>query len=201
MNCRGHERRVSIVDTYDVTPLAHLQVLEGMEIQSDAGGDITDSYFLFRCIHKKTKEEDMICCGEPTARDFSELIPTELPRLFNPLGGDGNIGPEGNNGRGEERWNQERKQLYNAVMLFIMWRRNRPHRVLFSIANELAQNVHICPTLSIVKSVNTLYERYETTAHNMVIELSTQNKMRNFEFNLLTRRLQQNGIVQHFENE
>lgn len=201
MNCRGHRTRVEIVEKYDVTPLAHLRVLEGMEIQSDAGGDITDSYFLFRCVHKQTSEEELICCGEPTARDFSTLIGTELPRLFNPLQGDGDNGPGAGNGGGEPRWNRERKQLYNAVMLFVLCRQNKPHKVLFSIANALEQNVDMSPSLSTIRSVNTLYVKYRTTARDILNELSARNRMRNFEFDLLIRRLQNNGIEQHFENE
>lgn len=199
MNCRGHETRVDIVEKYHVTPLVHLRVLEGMKIQSDAGGDITDTYYLFRCIHKETDEEDLICCGEPTARDFSELIPAELPRLFNPLIDDDGNAHGGCNGGGEQRWNRERKQLYNAVMLFILWRKNRPHNVLFSLSNELVQNVDMRPSLKSIKAVNTLYEQYHTTARNMIDDLSVQNRIRAFEFDLLISRLQQIGIEQRFE--
>lgn len=201
MNCRGHEARVDIVKKYDIEPLAHLRVLEGMEIQSDAGGDITDSYYLFKCTHKESNTEELICCGEPTARDFRALLSVELPRLFNPLQGNGNNVPGGGSGGEELRWDRERKQLYNAVMLFIMWRKNEPHKVLFSLANELRQNVDMSPSLSTIKSVNTLYFKYRTTARDMLNELTRHNHMRDFRFDLLIRRLQKNGIVQHFENE
>ena len=200
MNCRGHNNRVNIVNNYDITPLAHLRVLGGMVVHSDAGGDITDSYFLFRCIHKETKQEKIICCGEPTAKDFSLLLHTDLPRIFNPLIDEGYEGGGNHGGGGKIRWNRTRKQLYNAVMLFIMWLGNKPHRVLFSIKTELERDTQSAPPLSKIKAVNTLYTQYHTTARSIINDLEKENRLKDFRFDLLLKELERCHIEQHFEN-
>lgn len=198
MYCRGHNRRIEIVKDYDITPFAHFPVMGSEEVRSDAGDDITDSYFLFNCIHKESKSEELICCGISVARDFCDLLGVDLPRLFNPLVEAGHGGSGGSVGKSGVRWDPTRKQLYNATMLFIIWL-NKKHNVLYSIKEELEQNTDKAPTLSKIKSVNTLYKKYKTTARGVVEELSKKNHIRDFRFDRVVQVLQDEKIEQYFE--
>ena len=143
----------------------------------------------------------MICCGEPTARDFCEMLNVEIPRIFNPLIGNRNAGPVGGGGEpGELRWTPRRKQLHNAIMLFVLWLNGRQNDVLFSVKSQVEQDTHQEPKLGQIKSINTLYRKYGLTARSVLAELAKESAVRNYNFDLLLETLSQNHIEQHFED-
>lgn len=43
MNCHGHDTRVRIVENYNIRCTAHIRLLNGQVIRSDAERDITES--------------------------------------------------------------------------------------------------------------------------------------------------------------
>lgn len=206
MNCRGEKRRVYIVANYDIEPIAHLKLLNGRTIKSDAGGDITDSYFIFKCVSKKNKEDSqLIYCGKPTAIDFCRRIGKELPHIFNPIAGESqninenrDVQHQNANNPVNVQWNPVRKQLYNAVMLFISARNIRPDTPLFNIKLELERNVDTEPKLQYIKAVNTIISRYNTSISQIMEELCQNNNLRHYDFSLLTTILDKNNIEQYF---
>lgn len=199
MDCRGHDTRVNIVNEYNVTPIAHFPVYGDEVIRSDAGGDITDSYFLFDCVHKETGEKDGICCGEPTARDFAELLHVTLPRIDNPFREEGLGGGENGGGVHDMRWEPMKRQLYNATMLFIMSLKGRRNDIAFKKIVVFRQESNIRPKLSEIKTINTLYRQYNRTAREVINNLAEEGRTKEYRFDLLTTALMERGIEQYFE--
>lgn len=166
MNCRGHEKRKSIVRDYQVKPEAHVKLLPNKIIKSDAGGNIENEYYLFSARKKGGNRTELIQCGMGAARDFLVLLNHPGLPLFNPLKSDEShrelSGTQATvNARDKEKWNETAKQLYNAIMwLFILWD-VKPNTPLFNIKDEVIQNKNNEPSLRIIKSVNTMIRNGE----------------------------------------
>lgn len=70
MDCRGHNRRIQIVQNYDVIPEVHVPVMNGITIKSDAGNDISKTYFIFTCIPKTTGKKEQLFVEGPQQMIF-----------------------------------------------------------------------------------------------------------------------------------
>ena len=189
MDCRGHEKRLRIVQEYKIIPIAHIKLLNGKIISSDAGGDITDSYFMFNCISKTTNEREIIYCGKPTAIDFCNLTNQKLPDLFNPLKCTSVSGKLNKNNIREaemidKKWNPMRKQLYNATMLLIAIFDAKPDTPLFVIKEELETYVDREPFLARIKAINTIISKTNKTMRDIIDELGKNNDLKSFSFDL-----------------
>lgn len=205
MNCRGHNKRKVIVENYFVKPVAHIKLLNGQTIQSDAGSDIEDSYFIFECVSKSSGEKKYINCGRPTANDFCDLIGAKLPPIFNPLKTNVISEPKGNKtistNNITSNWNPVRKQLYNATMLLICAWNAVPNTPLFNIKDELETYVTTEPYFSRIKSINTILSKKGITMRDIIDDLSKNNNLRNYKFDLLIDKLKEKQIKQYFEHE
>ena len=196
LNCRGRKNRINIVKEYEVTPVANLKLLNGDIIKSNANNDITDHYYIFEYKSKTTNEVGFIYCGEAVAKDFSILINKPLPRLYNILRGDENVRRNAQ----EEFEIRERKQLYNAVMIFFIYWKINPNSPIYNIKNKLENYVERTPYINYIKSVNTIIKNTGKTLRNIILELEDRgNNLRDFNFDLIKRRLEQENIEQYFE--
>lgn len=209
MDCKGHGKRIQIVKDYNVIPEAHLPVLNGISIHSDAGRDITDTYYVFSCISKLTGNQEMIVCGRPTAIDFSTLTGKPLPQLFSPLvnaplaGGVNAKLRVGlvNHLNHPPKWNKARKQLYNATMLMIMYTGNRPdpYQPLFGIKRDIEELPYVETQVRHVKSLVTILKKFNTTIPKVIDRLSVNNHIRNFDFDLLINFLESKNKEEFIE--
>lgn len=206
LNCRGRKNRITIVEKYEVIPVANLKLLNGDVIRSNANNDITDHYYIFEYKSKTTNEVGFIYCGEDVAKDFSVLINKPLPRLYNILKGNENVR---RNAREESeisgnnqniKWHPERKQLYNAVMIFFIYWKIKPNSPIYNIKNQLENYIEYPPYIRYIKSVNTIIKKTGKTLRNVILELEDRgNNLRDFNFDLIKRRLEQENIKQYFE--
>lgn len=55
VDCRGHDKRIEIVNNYDIKCVAHINLLQGVIIRSDAGRDIIKTYYLFTCKNRRNE--------------------------------------------------------------------------------------------------------------------------------------------------
>lgn len=206
LNCRGENTRRDIVRDYIVTPIAHIRLLNGVVIRSDAEADVRDSYFIFKCVHRNTKDNRIIQCGRGAARDFFRLTNTTAPPIFNPLvnendngGGDG-----GNdiNDHEENQWNPATKQLYNAVMLIIICWNAKPNTALFDIQANLMKYYNRELPLFRAKQVNNILnnKKHPTTIQDIINKLRENNNLREYHFNLVTELLENNDTPSFFGN-
>ncbi len=184
MDCRGCEVRKRIVKNYDVEPLAHIKLLNGTIVHSDAGSDIIDSYFVFKCTEKKTGKHETIYCGRPTAEDFCKLTGKRLPAIFNPLQEHGKTSGGSLNERDSKkiRWNPVRKELYNATMLLIVAWNAKPDSVLYSIKDEIEKQIDREPCISQIKSINTILCKGHTTMKKVLHRLEAKNEIKKYSF-------------------
>lgn len=206
LNCRGRKNRINIVKEYEVTPVANLKLLNGDIIKSNANNDITDHYYIFEYKSKTTNEVGFIYCGEDVAKDFSILINKPLPRLYNILRGDENVRrnarekSEISGGNQNIKWNPERKQLYNAVMIFFIYWTIKPNTAIYNIKSELENYIEYPPCIRYIKAVNTIIKNTGKTLREVILELENRgNNLKNFNFDLIKRRLEQENIEQYFE--
>lgn len=202
LNCRGKETRIKLVNNYDIEPVAKFKLLNGQKKKSNAGNDITNIYYLFKHTKNNTDKVGYIYCGEEVAKHFSELTNRPLPALFNILVGDAeerniNIDTTIHKPR-VSSWNKERKQLYNAVMILFLYLDVKPNTPLFDIKEKLENYPGQQPYLSFIKSVNTIIKKLEKTIDEILDELKNDNNIREFDFSLLSRRLQDESIVEYF---
>ena len=203
MNCRGHRRRIYIINNYDITPVAHLKLLNGKTIPSDAGGDIEDTYFIFECKSKFSGKKEVICCGRPTAKELCEMAHQDMPKLFNPLVSTSLSTTKSTSNteyNDNEKWHPARKQLYIATMLLITEWGGKPNTPLFNIKSDLEVYTTLKPRLRDIKGINTILANQHTTLRNILNELSKKNDIKKYSFDLLVEELNKHNIKQYFEN-
>lgn len=203
MNCRGNLTRVRIVNDYYVEPVAHLKLLNGQSKESDAGGKITDEYYIFKCTDKISKQTENIVCGSCAANNFFQLINKNKPPLFNPLinnqRNNGNNGNDGNNAN--IKWNDAMLQLHNAIMLImVIWNIDQINGILLEIKNSTEKYYYKEPFDSNIKSINTIIRNsfQGATLTEKINELRNNNNLRIYNFELLNVKLNNLGVRSYF---
>lgn len=203
MYCRGHELRINLCEQYDIKPIGRFKLLKGRSVVSDAGHmDITDEYVIFDCIGKNNpNDHETIHCGKSVAEDFCKLTGYPMPTLFDPLhhvgamhGGDGGIGTPST-----KKWNTTRKQLYDIVLLIMTYQGNiKKDSVLFDIKLKLEnpEYINYFPKNQI-KSVNTYLAKMNKTFQNILDELSVDNNLRAFRYDLVLNYMEKYELDQH----
>ena len=205
LNCRGHNTRVKIVDSYNIVCSAHIQLLAGQTIHSDAEREIERDYYVFICTHKITKKEDRIICGGGAARDLLALSGHTAPPIFNMLhgvrdGGEGHEGHdvEGNDSKQAEYWEPASKQLYNAIMILITAWGLGPGPI-YKYLEEARKYKGYKPFPNRINRINKILERHDVYMNDILMNLRETNpNLRDYQFNLLTEILEQNGITSRF---
>ena len=196
MDCTGEEKREQICREYDIKAIGCYKLFDGRTIESDARGNIiTDKYYLFQCIHRITHQEETIKCGEPTARHICNLCGIMLPSEFNPFfeenGGGGGAG-----GGSTASWHRSRRQLHNAIMLFVTRYGTglKPDSPIFKIKTRVEENVTAPVETRDVLAVNTIIGKYKTTISQILQDFAKTRMVRNFNFNALEQILQEKDV-------
>lgn len=200
MDCRGHEKRLQIAANWNVRPIAHIKLINGKILPGDAGGSITDSYYIFECVHKKTNAVQYIHCGRVVAKDFSFITGEKLPAIFNPLksGSNESIATCQGQGFSKVKWNKARKQLHDATMLLIITWNAKEGTALFDIKEKIEELPHVPPPLSFVRAINTILGKGHSTMEEIISDLKKENELKDFKFELLIEMLNENDIPQNF---
>ena len=208
MNCRGILTRVRIVNEYYVEPVAYLKLLNGQSKESDAGGKITDEYYIFKCTNKISKQTENIVCGSCAANHFFKLINKNKPPLFNPLENNrrnnGNNRNDGNNGTNDNKsvkWNDTMLQLHNAIMLImVIWNIDQIDGILLEIKNNTEKYCYKEPFDRDIKSINTIIRNsfQGDTLTDKINELRNNNNLKIYNFELLNIKLHNLGIQSYF---
>lgn len=206
MNCRGHSTRIEIVNNYKVTPVAHIQLLNGQTKYSDAGQIIENDYYIFKLVNKKIESDvQTIICGIETANDFLRLINHQGLPIFNPLV---SISVEQKIHNGNVLANNSKKknetaiQLYNAIMWVITLIDAKPDTTIYNIKEEVEKYLSYEPYISKIKGVNTIIKKCfkEQTLSNKINQLRETNNIRNSicNFSLLQEKLKNENISSNF---
>lgn len=202
MNCRGHARRVAIVNEYEIICEAHIRLLNGQTIRSDAEREIEHDYYVFICNHKEHGNKEKIICGGTAARDLLSLTNQVAPPIFNMLhefqeqhGGHGG----GQQGSTKMQWNPAAKQLYDAIMILIIAWNLKPGPI-YDYLDE-AMKYHNCePFAYRINRINKILKRRGVTMQDIVESLRNSNPdLRNYEFGLLSDILNRENIESFFD--
>lgn len=204
MNCRGHDKRVEIVNNYEVNCVAHIMLLAGQEIYSDAERIIENDYYVFICVHKMTGEKDKIICGGGAARDFFLLTHTSPPPIFNmlhilnPCTNLDLLNNRGASNKNIEKWDPAAKQLYNAIMILIVAWNLKPGPI-YDYLEEAKTYKNYKPFLYRVERINKILHRNHTTMTKVIQKLREKNKnIKKYDFDLLSKILQDDGKESYF---
>ncbi len=190
MNCTGAKRREQICRDYNVKVVGCYKLFGGQTIVSDAGGNvIRDKYYYFICTHRRTNQKETIKCGQPTARHICHLIGQELPKEFNPFQEENIGGGGGNGGNGSGRWHRSRRQLYDAIMLFITKYGTKldPDSAIFKIKERVELNVLTKVEEKDVRAVNTILSGFKITVLEILRQFERERAIRNFNFDTLVQ--------------
>ena len=199
MKCRTDKVREEIVSRYELHPIAHLKLLDGQSKESCTGETLSDTYYCFSYKSRQSSESGSFYCGSHAAAHFLKLLNSKPLPLFNPLISVG--GSTGNGGSNPgDTWDKVSKQLYNAINLILVKWDSSPGPAIKSIKEDIENNFNKTPSLSLVKSVNTIISRDKSglTLQQMIAQLRSNNNIRVFAFNLLNAMLAQHGITSYF---
>lgn len=206
MNLRGKEKRIKFVEEYDLKPISHQKLLKGQVKESVGGSELTDRYYCFLYNKKGQTYQDTFICGYYIAEDLLRLTEQDKLSLFNPLQADvrninrNNQIEENNGQRGTRQWNDVAHQLSNAINLFIAYWDKPINGVLAKIHFEINKYYYNVPFDGKIKAVNTSLEKLlpNMTLKDVQQELSKENDIRDYEFNLLNEVLEAKGITSKF---
>lgn len=215
MNCRGHERRVQIVNNYNIECAAHIRLLNGRMIRSDAERDITETYYIFICTDKKNPAiVEQICCGEGAGNDILRLANIQRPPIFNMLHEENdnnqnnehnndNQNDDYNNGNNNNNpriiWNETARQLYDAIMILITaW--NLQPGPIFDYLKDVKKFRNLVPFPYKVQRINNILQRHNTSMRNIINELNENNNFKEYHFDLLENVLHENNTISYFED-
>lgn len=203
MPCRGEDKRRQICKDYRIVPKAHFRILNGVSIHSDAGDTMTEEYFIFDAVDKNDITHVYnIYCGVSVAKSFARLAGITLPPIYNPLR---SVSHSGSNERGNNRstdnqyspkWNDERKQLYDIVMITMMYLGEiRTDLPLFDIKQKLESNVSYPPFDSYIQAVNTILGNLNLKFTHILDILRSKNTLKEFEYDLILKRIENNPKI------
>ena len=197
--CRGKEKRIRLVEKYEITPISRTVLLNGQIKHSAAGDTITREYYCFSYKERNTNNKtDTFIVGTFAAKHFLELLKIDSFPIFNILKSDENFREENNYETilsKEEKWNPLALELNNVInIILIMW--DKIGGTLAEILVDIRKNYSKEPYLRYIKSVNTIISKDHNnrTVYNMLDVLRGKNKIKEYDFPLIDKILLENGI-------
>lgn len=200
MECRGHQKRIEIINKYYVTPIEHNIIVNGGYVEGDAGKNLNNEYYKFLIKNKNNPNDtDKIICGSHVAHDFAKLLNIKLPSVFNIFvnGNEDNDDNDKNdiNNNNTIKWNAINKQLYNAIRIIMLKYDIAPNSILYKIYNDLIDNKDTI-NINNIKGCNTILSRlnkkHPKTLTEILKEFATANpekEIKQFQFDKLTNKL------------
>lgn len=196
MDCTSPERRCQICNDYEVHADDCITIYGNRIVISDAKHHpITDRYYQFSVFEKgNTKPSYVITCGSGAARHFCSLIDEPLPRSFNPYVQEQGQVVQIHNDNGNipneivVQWNPIRRQLYNAVQLFIIRYQEilQPGTSIFKISQKLCQNnTQYVPYESYFRGFSTIVDKFHTNIPSIINDLAEYGHVREFDFDAI----------------
>ncbi|WP_338631657.1 hypothetical protein [Clostridium baratii] len=191
LECRGNEKRIRIVEEYDIELVRYSRLLNGQIKKSDANDKIKDRYYVFLCTSKRDKSERVIECGSHVAREFMRLANISPIKLFNPLNGEERIENNNNNSNNSnnKKWNKTVLELYNAINILEMYWDIVLTGILLEIKKELRDNPYLEPQVRRIKAVNTCISKSRKSITEIIEILRENNDIREFNFDNLNKIL------------
>lgn len=211
MNLRGKENRINFVEKYDITPVSHQRLLNGQVKKSVGGSKITNRYYCFLYNRKGESYQKTFTCGYYIAEHLLELTNQEKLPLFNPLKSEKrntrNNEINNNNERNENhrQRNELAFQLSDAIYLFNAYWYDDIDRILANILREMNKyyynQTYNRTVKARIKAVNTIFRKClpNKKMTDVINELSKNNDIKEYNFDLLNRVLEAENIESRFK--
>lgn len=201
LDCFGEERRVEILNNYDIKLVIYAKLLRGQVKRSDARREITDTYYEFQCTLKSDNNVvKAITCGSGAGEHLLELANITKPPIFNPLRNEFNGNHGGGNSIGSQ-WNKVAKELYNAIRWLICCWDTVPYGKLLEIKESIEHYYYSEPFLKKIIFVNNVIskDKKRRTISVMIDEMrASGNDIREFNFNSINKILKEKDIRSYF---
>ena len=205
-HCRGHDKKIELINDYIIEPLSYIKLLPGQEKQGCCGL-LRDRYYVFEYQNKANpQDKGNFFVGYDCGEQFLDLLNIDKSeyKLFNPLAnGNHGGGGEGVGGAANtQHRNPLNQEVYDAINLIcVAW--NRPPK--YSIKNilDFVRNQNNPRTKDwAVEKVNELisHDWYNRTLVQIVEELREEYNLRNFTFNLMNEIIERLEIEEGIEN-
>lgn len=206
MDCRKHEIRVELVSNYDISPVAHVKLLNGQEKMSCTGVILTDSYYCFSYRRKNTNDKlKSFFCGIHASNDFINLIGCDPIPLFNPLKSLGELAKnstqtKGRNKYNNRKWNPLSKELSDAINILIIYWNITPTGAILDIKNKVDKYFYKAPFDNEIKGVNTIIskDKNQLSLIDMIHNLDVEGQFKRYEFPLLNDKVNELGVESKF---
>ncbi|MCT6519169.1 hypothetical protein GY03_17980 [Proteus vulgaris] len=206
MNCYGKETREMLVRKYEIHPVAYVKLLSGQKKFSCTGRLLTDSYYCFQYIKKDNSEKyGTFFCGLPTAKHFLTLTANAELTLFNPL--NSGIRSSKTSSSSSKNSNEQQKpinpitrELLNAINLLIVAWNTIPYGRLAQIKEAKNKYYYRPPFENEISYVNKVisYDKDKRTLTEILEELSQLNNLKQYDFSLLNKALDNLGEKSFF---
>jgi hypothetical protein len=206
-HCRGEKKRIALIKTHDILPVAHMPLLKGQTKYSAAEDTLIKEYYSF-AYKRKNIEEDYktFICGTHVAKHFFKLLRLEPLPIFNILknefieSGDSATKELNNSNKihtltKNDKWDKLAIELYNAINIILMtWNANTG--VLSEILIKIRKNCDKCPELRYVKALNTIISKdsKHRNIFQMLDGIRKNNEIKDYIFPLIDKTLKDNNI-------
>ncbi|MCR4781708.1 MAG: hypothetical protein K5851_03010 [Lachnospiraceae bacterium] len=213
LNCTTEELRERICEEYIVHADDCIVLFNNRTVRSDANNRIIrDKFYQFSCEHKITKEKRIITCGSGAARHLCSIIGEPMPRSMNPFeGNDENFEHDNDHNAIANRnlnktWNPIRKQLYNAIQLFIIYYQESltPGTQIFKILQSVANKkyIHLKPNEYQYLGFMSIVTKFKTDIPTILENLAKYNTLREFHFEQIANEIgtlypNKNNVFRH----
>lgn len=203
MKCRTEKLREELVAIYDLSPVAHVKLLNGQTKVSCTGDLLTDSYYCFTYKRKNSNEPiKSFFSGSHASNHFLKLVELEPLVCFNPLKIENSSNPIGGKGGNlkNEKWNSTAKELYNAINLLIVFWGIAPLGPLLDIKIKLEKYYYKEPFDSTIKSINTIISKSNkcNTMPLIIASLEEFGIIKKYLFERINLRLDELNIQSYF---
>lgn len=189
ITCRGDQSKQKIINEYNITPISFVELLNGQNKKCCCNDTLTNSYYTFSAIHKKTKKEYSFFAGESCAKKILSLSNLKPLSLFSVLiVEEGNHYDRNRNGvkteKSEEQDNHPVNQelLESIYLLSIAW--NSPLMSMNKIVTY-TRNTPLIPNIKGVEWFNNKVgqDSKGRTLSQMLDDLRQDNpKLKYFDF-------------------
>ncbi|HHA1306252.1 hypothetical protein [Enterobacter kobei] len=196
----GDTVRRAALNEFNVEAILKTTLLPGQQKTAYHGGLITTDYYVFQFQSlTHPNQSGSFCCGEHAAQGWFNLTHqnTDLIPSYNPITGasrgGGAGGGNGGNGNVQNPVNRDMRNLIKCLMTYVSFTDNTLNSSggessAIRVLNGLLQNINNPPTVSQIRSVNTILAKTFQNPKYVALNIKTYS-------DLVAYKEQQHGVT------
>jgi hypothetical protein len=194
-NCRGDEKKQEICREYDLKVISRMALLPDQKIECCCG-ELENEHTIFYYKHKASGYEDTFSVGKDCAKSLLDILQQPLPPLVDPLKHMASP-PTGGGGGGtsEPAWPAINSELYTAINLWCIIRKEVPKYALQRILTDIQKSPETPLKDKDAHDFLKVLAIYKKTLKQMVDEAQTKHpNVKNYRFPILNSIASRNWI-------